>query len=130
MNHRFEFVNGEVKYYLPSDKKDLIGMLVVYCCSGTMHVSTQPFFPYVVISNCKMSDYKVINLHYLTIITNTLDETIDFCKQVNLIHKQVKCPNCRRILIKPYLVNRSKGDGHEIRYQCNRKMCRGRGIKM
>ena len=87
------------------------------------------FFPYVVISNYKMSDYKVINLHYLTILTNTLDETVDFCKQVNLIPKQVKCPNCSRILIKPYLVNRSKGDGQEIRYQCNRKMCIGRGIK-
>ena len=56
-------------------KKDLIGNLALYCCSGTMHVCTQPFFPYVVISNCKMSSYKVINLHYLTILTNTLDKT-------------------------------------------------------
>ena len=27
------------------------------------------------------------------------------------------------------LFKRSKGDGQEIRYQCNRKICRGRGIK-
>ena len=48
---------------------------------------------------------------------------------MNLIPKHVKCPNCSRILQKPYIFQRSKGDGKEIRYQCNRKICRGRGIK-
>ena len=93
-----------------------------------MNFYNQPFSLYVVILKFNMSDYKVINLFYLTILTNTSNETINFCKEVNLIPKQVKCLNCSRILIKPYMVNISK-DGQEIRYQCNRKMCRGRGIK-
>ena len=94
-----------------------------------MTFSNQPFYLYVVRFKFNMSDYKVINLFYLTILTNTLNDTINFCKEVNLIPKQVKCPNCNRILIKPYVVNRSKGDGQEIRYQCNRKICRRRGFK-
>ena len=76
-----------------------------------------------------MSQDRVINLHFLTILTNTLEETIEFCKQMNLIPKHIKCPNCSRILQKPYIVQRSKGDGQEIRYQYNKKICRGRGIR-
>ena len=66
-----------------------------------------------------MSHYKVTNLHFLTIMMNTLEETIEFCKQMNLFPKNVKCSNCSRILQKPFIVRRGKGDGQEIRYQCN-----------
>ena len=74
-----------------------------------------------------MSMNKVINLHFLTLLTQTLEDTISFCKNIGLIPKEVKCPNCKKILDKPYFVKRSNCDAHEIRYQCNKKVCRARG---
>ena len=69
----------------------------------------------------------VINLHFLTILTNTVEETISFGKTIGILPKSVKCP--KRLLEKPYILNRSKSDCKEIRYQCNKKQCRGRGKK-
>ena len=69
----------------------------------------------------------VINLHFLTLLTQTMEDTISFCKSTGLIPNAVKCPNCKRLLEKLYSVKRSNCDSHEIRYQCNRKVCRGRG---
>ena len=77
-----------------------------------------------------MSMNKVINLHYLTLLTNTLEDTISFCKSIGLLPKEVNCPNCKKKLDKPYFVKRTKCDAHEIHYQCNKK-CAGeeeRGI--
>ena len=74
-----------------------------------------------------MSKNGVINLHFLTILTQTLQDTIDFCKKIGLLPNVVTCPNCKKMLQKPYFINRSKGDGVEVRYQCNKKICRGRG---
>ena len=71
----------------------------------------------------------ILNLHFLTILTNTLEETIAFSKKMGIIPPTVKCPNCQRILSKPYILNRSNCDSKDIRYQCNRKVCRGRGKK-
>ena len=70
-----------------------------------------------------MSKNGVINLHFLTIFMQTLEDTIRFCKKIGLLPNVVKCPNCRKLLEKPYIFNRSKGDAQEVRYQCNKKMC-------
>ena len=61
---------------------------------------------------------------------NTLEETIQFGKKVGILPKSVICPNCKRLLEKPYFLNRSNSDCKEIRYQCNRKQCRARGKKI
>ena len=68
-----------------------------------------------------MSKNGVINLHFLTILTQTLEDTINFSKEIGLIPNVVRCPNCKKILQKPYILNRSKGDAQEVRYQCNKK---------
>lgn len=49
----------------------------------------------------------VINLHFLTILTNSLEETIEFGKKLRILPKSVICPNCKRLLEKPYFLNRS-----------------------
>ena len=72
----------------------------------------------------------VINLHFLTILMNTLEETVEFGKKLGILPKSVKCPNCKTLLQKPYFLNRSKSDCREIRYQCNKKQYRGRGKKI
>ena len=72
----------------------------------------------------------VINLHFLTILMNTLEETVAFGKKLGILPNSVKCPNCKRQLENPYFLNRSKSDCKEIRYQCNRKQCRARGKKI
>ena len=76
-----------------------------------------------------MSKNGVINLHFLTILTQTLQDTIDFCKKIGLLPNVVRCPNCKKILKKPYFINRSEGDGVEVRYQCNKKKCVEVGAK-
>ena len=70
---------------------------------------------------------RILNLHFLTILTNTIEETIKFAKQMGILPQSVKCPNCKRNLEKPYILNRSKSGCKDIRYQHNRKECRGRG---
>ena len=74
-----------------------------------------------------MAMRRILNLHFLTILTNTIEETIKFAKQMGILPQSVKCPNCKRNWEKPYILNRSKSDCKDIRYQCNRKECRGRG---
>ena len=71
----------------------------------------------------------ILNLHFLTILTNTLEETIAFSKKMGIIPPTVKCPNCQRILDKPYILKRSNCDTSDITYQCNKKACRARGKK-
>ena len=71
----------------------------------------------------------ISNLHFLTILTNTLEETIAFSKKMGIIPPTVKCPNCQRILDKPYILKRSNCDTSDIRYQCNKKAFRARGKK-
>ena len=43
-----------------------------------------------------MSKNGVINLHFLTILTQTLQDTIDFCKKIGLLPNVVTCPNCKK----------------------------------
>ena len=71
----------------------------------------------------------VINLHFLTILMNTLEETIKFAKTLGILPNVVKCPNCKALLEKPYFINRTNSDCKEIRYQCSKKKCRARGKK-
>ena len=46
-----------------------------------------------------MSEDRIINLHFLTILKNTLEEIINFCKEIKFIPKHLKCPNCSRMLL-------------------------------
>ena len=71
----------------------------------------------------------ILNLHFLMILTNTLEETIAFSKKMGIIPPMVKCLNCQRILDKPYILKKSNCDTSDIRYQCNKKACRARGKK-
>ena len=63
----------------------------------------------------------VINLHFLTILTNTLQDSISFGKEIGILPKFIQCPNCKRLLQKPYILKRFQSDCKEIRYQCNKK---------
>ena len=74
-----------------------------------------------------MAMNRILNLHFLTMLTNNLEETIAFSKKMGIISQTAKCPNCQRVLEKPYIFNRSNSESKAIRYQCNRKACRGRG---
>lgn len=74
-----------------------------------------------------LSKVRPINLYRLSKITETTQSTIDFCKDIGLIPKEVKCPNCGDNLDKPYFIkNRATT---QIRYQCNKRQCRGQGKK-
>ena len=69
-----------------------------------------------------------VNLYRLTQITEKSDTSIEFCKDVGLIPKQVNCPTCSAILEKPYYIKNRKST--QIRYQCNKRSCRGSGKKI
>ena len=62
----------------------------------------------------------VINLDFLTILMNTLQDTISFGKEIGILPKSVQCPNCKRLLQKTYILKRFRSDHKEIRYQCNK----------
>ena len=47
-----------------------------------------------------------VNLYRLTKITETTENTIEFCKDVGLLPKSVTCPTCSDILTKPYYVKK------------------------
>lgn len=67
----------------------------------------------------------VVNLYFLTHITDNDDDLLAFCKDIKLIPAHVKCPCCRKKLCKPYLLKRSTSMlFQEIRYQCNRLLCK------
>ena len=51
-----------------------------------------------------MAMNRILNLHFLMILTNTLEQTIAFSKKMGIIPPTVKCPNCQRILDKPYIL--------------------------
>ena len=46
-----------------------------------------------------MSEDRIINLHFLTILKITLEQNITFCKEMKLIPKHLKCPNCSRMSV-------------------------------
>ena len=71
----------------------------------------------------------VINLHFLAILMNTIQDTISFGKEIRILSKSVQWPNCKRLLQKPYILKRFQSDCKEIRYQCNKKQCRAQGRK-
>ena len=51
---------------------------------------------------------------------NTIQDTISFRKEIGILPKSVQCPNCKRLLQKPYILKRFQSDCKEIRYQCNK----------
>ena len=67
-----------------------------------------------------------INLYFLTKITENKDDLIRFCSEIKLIPKKVKSPCCKRILKKPYIIEKKDRSFQEIRYQCNKRLCRGK----
>ena len=68
-----------------------------------------------------------VNLYRLTKITESTENTIEFCKDVGLLPKSVTCPTCSGILTKPYYVKNRKST--QIHYQCNKRLCCGSGKK-
>ena len=67
-----------------------------------------------------------INLYFLTKITENKDDLIRFCSEIKLIPTKVKSPCCKRILKKPYIIEKKDRSFQEIRYQCNKRLCRGK----
>ena len=66
---------------------------------------------------------RVINLYFLTKITEDQNDLFKFCQNLKILPKQVTCPSCRCNLTKPYVLKRSKSKRSEIRYQCNKRKC-------
>ena len=51
---------------------------------------------------------RLVNLYRLTKITETTENTIEFCKDVGLSPKSVTCPTCSDILTKPLLCKKQE----------------------
>ena len=68
-----------------------------------------------------------INLFRLTKVTETDNETIDFCKEFGLFPQEIVCPNCGDNLNKLY--NFKNRTSKMFRYQCNKRSCRKKGVK-
>ena len=87
----------------------------------------------IILSNCcqfeSMVANRKINLFFLTHITDSKEDTINFCKDINLLPKVVRCPNCKRVLNTPYFMKRSNCKSEDIRYKCDQKICKGKGSK-
>ena len=64
---------------------------------------------------------RVINLFYLTKLTETYDTTIEFCKDTGLLPNSVNCPNCHKESVKPYVMSTTKANSDDIRYICHKK---------
>ena len=88
---------------------------------------------FVILSNCSQFESMVanrkINLFFLTHISDNKEDTIKCCKDINLLSKVVRCPNCKRILGTPYFMKRSNSNSEDIRYKCGRKICKEKGSK-
>ena len=54
-----------------------------------------------------------VNLYRLSQITEKNDTSIEFCKYVGLIPKQVNCPTCSAILEKPYYI-KNRNSQHKL----------------
>ena len=68
-----------------------------------------------------------LNLFRLTKLTENENETINFCRSFGLFPNEIRCPNCNILLEKLYhFKNRN---ATTFRYQCNRRLCRRKGIK-
>ena len=73
---------------------------------------------------------RCINLFYLTKLTETMETTISFCKDVGILPNSVPCPNCKKELVKTYFMARTKAKSDNIKYICHKKVCRTRGKKI
>ena len=76
-----------------------------------------------------MAANRKIDLFLLTHITDNKEYTIKFCKDINLLPKVVRFPNCKRILDTPYFMKRSNSKSEDIKYKCGRKICKEKGSK-
>ena len=68
-----------------------------------------------------------VNLFRLTKLTETEDETINFCRSFGLFPSEIRCPHCNILLEKLYHFKNKNAT--TFRYQCNRRLCRRKGIK-
>ena len=60
---------------------------------------------------------------------NTLSSTADtiiFCQKHHLLPTSASCPTCRTTLHCIYTIKRLGRQGHEVRFQCNKKRCKSR----
>ena len=55
-------------------------------CSHLFHLK-------VLTLQAKMSVNRAIDLHFLTILTQTLEDAISFCKRIGLMPQEVKWPS-------------------------------------
>ena len=68
-----------------------------------------------------------LNLFRLTKLTETEHETINFCRSFGLFPSEIRCRNCNILLEKLY--NFKNRNATTFHYQCNRRLCRRKGIK-
>ena len=73
---------------------------------------------------------RCIILFYLTKLTETMETTITFCKDVGILPNSVQYPNCKKELVKTYSMARAKAKSDDIRYICHKNVCRSRGKKI
>ena len=102
----------------------------MYCnCSQYLNY----FTCLVILSNCcqfeSMEANRKINLFFLTHITDSKEDTTKFCKDINLLPKVVRCPNCKCIPDTPYFMKRSNSKSEDIRYKCGQKICKEKGSR-
>ena len=73
----------------------------------------------------KMTRYKrELNLFFLTKITENDNDLLEFCREMQLIPRGVKCPTCTQIMRDPYILRRSTSATDEVRYVCHKKRCK------
>ena len=68
-----------------------------------------------------------LNLFRLTKLTETENETINFCRSFGLFPSEIRCPNCNILL--ETLYHFKNRNATTFRYQCNRRLCHRKGIK-
>ena len=55
-----------------------------------------------------------LNLYFLSKITDNDADLLRFCREMQLIPRGVKCPNCTLIMREPYILRRAGSDYEEV----------------
>ena len=65
-----------------------------------------------------------LNLYFLSKITDNDADLLRFCREMQLIPRGVKCPNCTQIMRDPYILRRTGSEYEEVRFVCGKKRCK------
>ena len=76
-----------------------------------------------------MAANRKINLFFLTHITDSQEDTIKFCKDINLLPKVVRCPKCKCILDTPYFMKSNNSKSEDISYKWGEIICKEKGSR-